>query len=65
MTYSRSQNYKIYGGRRTWNKNIFEVVVVVWLLLLLSLDVFGPHKCTSLIVFGQVVCPIYILHIIQ
>jgi len=33
----------------------FEVVVVVLLLLMLSFDVLGPHKCTNLIPFRQVV----------
>ena len=54
ITYSRSQNYTNtmvdeHGIRRT-----FEVVIVVLLLLMLSFDVC-LHKCTSLIVFKQVV----------
>ena len=35
----------------------FEVVVVMLLFMLLLFDVLVPHKCTSLIIFGQVVCP--------
>jgi hypothetical protein len=40
-----------YGGWWTWNTNIQNYI---WLLCCLM--VF-PHKCTSLVIFGQVVCP--------
>ena len=52
MTYTKLQNYTnmVVGehGRQT-----FEVVVVALFLF----DGFCPHKCTSLIIFGQMVCP--------
>ena len=41
-----------------WLANMgFEHSKLWLLLLLLSFDVFSPHKCTSLINMGQVVCP--------
>ena len=56
MTYTKLQNYTnmVVGehGRQT-----FEVVVVALLLVLFLFDGFCPHKCTSLIIFGQMVCP--------
>ena len=56
MTYTRLQNHTITvvgeHGRQT-----FKVAVAMLLLLLLSFDVFCPHKCTTLIIFGQMVCP--------
>ena len=55
MTYTRSQNYTnmVVGehGMQT-----FEVVVVMLLFFIVFL-MFSPHKCTSLLIFGQVVCP--------
>ena len=56
MMYTRLQDYTnmVVGehGIQT-----FKVVVVVLLILLLLFDVFPPHKCTSFITFGQVICP--------
>ena len=54
--YIISQNYTIMVVGKHGIQT-FKVVVVMLLLLLLSHDVFRPHKYTSLTIFGQVVCP--------
>ena len=55
MTYNRLQNYTKNDGWQTWNTNIrscaccvFAFDVVIWCVC--------SHKCTSLIIFGQVIC---------
>jgi hypothetical protein len=60
MTYTRSQTYTnmVVSGHGT---QAFEVVVVK--VEVVVFDVFVPHKCTSPIIFGQVICPnMYILN---
>ena len=47
-----------YGGWQTWHKK-FEIMIVVLLLYYCRL-MFRPHNWTSLIMFGQVVCQIYL-----
>ena len=56
MTSTRLQNYTKYGGCWTWIINtqscgccVVAFLVVVWC--------FCAHKCTSVIIFWQVVCP--------
>ena len=55
MAYIRLQNYTnvVVGKHGT---QIFEVVVVVLLLFAIVVCCFCPQMCTSLIIFGQVVC---------
>ena len=56
MTYIKSQNCTnmVIGEHEI---QTIEVVLNVLLFLLLTFDVFSPHKCTSLIIFEQVICP--------
>ena len=56
ITYTRLQNYmNMVVGKH--GIQTIKVVVVVLLLSMLSFDVFVPHKCICLIIFGQVVSP--------
>ena len=49
-----------YNLAHSQGVRLFEIVIVV-LLLCYHCMMFHPHKCTSLIIFGQVVCQIYLL----
>ena len=56
MTFSRSQNPHKYGGRQTWNRNIWScacyvVAFAILVLMFWSPRVNIPYFC------GQVVCP--------
>ena len=46
-----------HGGWRTWNKNIQSCGCCVAVFFFIVVWCFCPHKCTSLNIFGQVVCP--------
>ena len=49
IDYETTQNWRLTNSEY----KTFEVVVVVLMLLF---GIFDPHKCTSLIIFEQVVC---------
>ena len=55
MMYTKSQNHTNMVVGKQWIQTL-KVVVDVMLLLILSIDGFCPHKCTSFINYGQVVC---------
>ena len=55
MTYTTSKNYTNMMVDKHGIQT-FKIVVVVLLRLLVLFDVFCSQKCTSLIIFRQVVC---------